>query len=142
MIYLKQTVQKLTRIDFVRFCIVGILGFSVNLLILTTLHSGLMMSIFIAQFIAAEIALFGNFILHHYWTYRHRIIKKKKRNLLVQFHITSWPAILGSTAIVGFLVSLGRFSSLFALVVSSVIALLWNYTWSKMVIWRETHESS
>lgn len=138
--YIKESFSKALRVDFIRFCIVGGFGFCINLLILTVLHKTFNVPIFIAQFFGAEVALFGNFLLHHYWTYTNRKVTKRKRNLFVQFHIVSWPAIIGSTLMVGFLVSFAHVGSTEALIASSLTALFWNFTWSKFVIWRDVSD--
>lgn len=135
--YTRQKFLKLLKIDFIRFCIVGGVGFLANLAILATLHGLLQINIFASQLISAEIALFANFIMHHYWTYKAHLVAKRKRVLLVQFHATSWPAIIGSTLMVGAGVEIFHLSDLVALVVSSMIALGWNFAWSKYVIWKD-----
>lgn len=134
--YTKKKLVRLIRLDFVRFCIVGGLGFAINFLILTILHSFLNWPLVLSQLLGSEIALFCNFILHHNWTYKGRNSKKTVIQLLLQFHMVSWPAILGSTVMVGIGVTLLGLSDLIALAASSIIALAWNFLWSKYVVWR------
>lgn len=133
--YTRARLRHLIKIDFVRFCIVGGTGFVINFIILTVLHKSLGMPIFIAQLIGAEVALFSNFILHHHWTYKARKVAKSMPTLLFQFHASTWPAIFGSALMVTGGEKLLHFGNLLALTVSSVIALLWNFGWSKYVIW-------
>lgn len=99
------------------------------------------MPVFLAQLISAEVALFSNFILHHHWTYKHNKIHKSVSTLLVQFHMSSWPAILGSAVMVSAGERLLHLSNLVALAFSSVVALAWNFAWSKFVIWRDVKGS-
>jgi dolichol-phosphate mannosyltransferase len=134
--YTRARLRHLIKIDFVRFCIVGGTGFVINFIILTLLHKTFHTPVFIAQFIGAEVALFSNFMLHHHWTYKGHGVKKGLSKLLVQFHATTWPAILGSALMVTAGEKFLHFGNLLALAVSSVIALLWNFGWSKYVIWR------
>lgn len=134
--YTREQLQRLLKIDFVRFCIVGGTGFIINLSILAFLHQVVNAPIFIAQLIGAEIALFSNFWLHHHWTYKRNNVIKSKQTLLLQFHASSWPAILGSASMVTLFATLLHFNDLMALVSSSLIALFWNFGWSKYVIWR------
>lgn len=139
-----QTRQKLIRlleIDFVRFCIVGGTGFVINALLLSAFHTIFGFTIFVAQFFAAEIALFSNFMLHHHWTYKRKKVNKSLYILLVQFHVTSWPAIIGSALMVGAGVKVLHLPTIEALVLSSVIALGWNFGWSKYVLWRDVSGS-
>jgi putative flippase GtrA len=138
--YTREKIFVLLKIDFIRFCIVGGLGFLINLAILATLHSILDFHVFVSQLIAAEVALFCNFALHHHWTYKKKRVIKTKTKLLVQFHASSWPAILGSASLVSLGVGLLHLSDLFALIFSSVIALGWNFAWSKYVIWKDVSE--
>jgi putative flippase GtrA len=135
--YTKGQLRRLLKIDFVRFCIVGGVGFVINFIILITLTKLFHSPIFLAQLIGSEIALFSNFLLHNSWTYRANKVKKSMTTLLVQFHATTWPAILGSTAMVSLGVEVFHMSKLVALIISSVIALLWNFVWSKYVVWRK-----
>ena len=79
---------------------VGGTRFVINLILLTIFHRVLEWPIFLSQALAAEIALFSNFMLHHHWTYKAHKVNKSMSNLIVQFHVTSWPAILGSSIMV------------------------------------------
>lgn len=132
--------RKLLKIDFVRFCVVGASGFVLNLTILSLLYKGLELPLFFAQLIAAEIALFSNFVLHHAWTYKANKVSKTIPQLALQFHISSWIAIIGSAILVSGGVQWLHLSYFVALVISSVIALGWNFGWTKLVIWR--HEGT
>jgi putative flippase GtrA len=117
---------------------VGGTGFIVNFALLTIFTKLFHMPTFLSQLIASEIALFSNFLLHHHWTYKRHHVQKTFVGLLAQFHATSWPAIIGSS----FMVTAGEkylhFNGLQALALSSIVVLLWNFTWSKFVVWRHT----
>lgn len=136
-VYTKKQLTRLLKVDFIRFCIVGGTGFVINAVLLVGLHNGFKLSIPVAQFISAEVALFSNFMLHNRWTYKHNYVEKNISTLLLQFHASSWPAIIGSTLMVSAGVKLFHLRELVALIVSSVIALGWNFGWSKYVIWRD-----
>lgn len=135
-VYAREKFTRAIKIDFVRFCIVGGLGFLINLIILTLLSHMLDFPIFASQIVGAEIALFSNFMLHHNWTYKTRKVNKSFKKLLWQFHATSWPAIIGSALMVSAGVKIIHLNELTALTVSSFIALIWNFIWSKYVVWR------
>ena len=132
-------IQKFLKVDFVRFCLVGGTGFVINFVLLTLLYKILGLPLFLSQLIAGEVALFSNFLLHHNWTYKHKKTKKSITNLIVQFHVTSWMAIVGSAFLVSAGVHLLHLNYVIALILSSAIALLWNFGWSKFYIWRH-HE--
>jgi putative flippase GtrA len=135
--YTKDKIARLLQIEFIRFCIVGGTGFVINFILLYLLNGVFGLDIILAQFIGAEIALFSNFILHHNWTYKHHNVEKPKHQLIIQFHLTTWPAILGSVAMVSISVKVFHLSNFVALIISSVISLIWNFVWSKYVIWRD-----
>lgn len=132
--------ERLIQHHFVRFCLVGGLGFLINLSILTALYKHLGWPSFIAQLVAGEIALFSNFMLHHNWTYKGHGVKKSVLHLLVEFHATSWVAILGTAAIFSICLKLLHMHYIVAIAISGGIAMVWNFIWSKYVIWR-THEN-
>jgi putative flippase GtrA len=123
--------------DFVRFCIVGGIGFVINLALLSLLYGRLGLPIVVSQLIAAEIALFSNFILHHNWTYKKRAVTKSKKDLVVQFHATSWVAIIGSSLLVSAFTHYLHLQYILALAASSILVLFWNFSWSKYVIWQQ-----
>jgi dolichol-phosphate mannosyltransferase len=135
--YTRARIAHLLKIDFIRFCIVGGTGFVINFVLLLLLRKIFHLEIFVAQLISAEIALFSNFMLHNHWTYKSHHVNKSMRTLLIQFHSTTWPAILGSALMVGFGENLFHLSNIAALALSSFVSLLWNFFWSKYVIWRD-----
>lgn len=139
-VYIGGKIKDLHKIDFVRFCIVGTLGFIINLGLLTLLYKVLDIHVFVAQLISSEVALFSNFVLHHNWTYKDHETNKSIKNLLIQFHMSSWTAIVGSAAIVAGGVHLAHMNYGLALVIASAVGLLWNFGWTKFVIWRHHYD--
>jgi dolichol-phosphate mannosyltransferase len=127
------------KFDFIRFCIVGSLGFIINFSLLTLLYKVFEINIFISQLIAAEISLFNNFLLHHKWTYKRNNVVKNLKDLLWQFHVTSWVAIIGSALLVSLFASVLGMHYFLSLVISSSIALSWNFFWTKYVVWKHHH---
>jgi len=109
----------------------------INFALLTLFHNLLNLPVFVSQLLGAEIALLSNFMLHHHWTYKSHHVTKSIGQLLVQFHSSSWPAILGSALMVSAGAHLLHLGDLAALAISSAIALLWNFGWSKYIIWRD-----
>ena len=135
--YTRGKLERLLKIEFIRFCIVGGTGFVINFILLALLPKLFGIPIPLAQFVGAEVALFSNFIMHHNWTYKSKRVKKSIPSLLIQFHATTWPAILGSTVMVSVGVDVLHLSKLVALLISSAIALFWNFGWSKFVVWHD-----
>ncbi len=138
--YTKNKIKQLLKLEFLRFCIVGGLGFTINLVLLVLLTKLFDMPIVWAQLIGAEIALGVNFTLHHNWTYKTHRVDKDLKSLVVQFHATTWPAILGSTAMVSLGVNIFHKSKFLSLVVSSLISLMWNFVWSKYFVWKDREQ--
>ncbi len=135
--YTRSQLVRLLRLEFIRFCIVGGTGFIINLILLTLLRKYLHLEIFVAQLISAEIALFSNFMFHHHWTYKAHHVEKSITKLIIQFHSTSWPAIAGSAGMVFVAEKVFHLNDIDSLLISSLIALIWNYFWSKFVVWRD-----
>lgn len=134
--YAVKTGRRLLKIDFVRFSMVGAGGFLVNLAALFLLYDTLGMPIWAAQLIGAEVALLSNFAFHHFWTYRGRSGKKRKRILLAQFHLSFWSgALINSSVVIG-AVSVMGWHYFIGLVAGSATALFWNFFWTKFYIWR------
>lgn len=134
---INKKIKHILRLDFIRFCIVGGSGFFINIIILYILKSLLGLPLFLAQLLGSEIALFSNFMLHHHWTYKSKKTDKTLPKLFIQFNLTSWPAIIGSSLMVSIGVSILHFNYLIALIASSIIVLGWNFVWSKYVIWKD-----
>lgn len=135
---MKQLLDKLLSLDYIRFGLVGALGFIVNLILLMLLYKLLHVPLFIAQLVSAEVALFSNFMLHHHWTYRHNGVIKSPRRLILEFHVTSWVAIIGTAAIVSLTVESLHLQYLIALCIAGALAMVWNYLWSKFVVWKKS----
>lgn len=128
--------KKLLAKDFVRFGIVGGIGFVVNFIILTLLYKVLNSPILIAQLLAGEIALLCNFLLHNKWTYNSHNVQKSFRQLIIQFHVTSWIAVIGVAIIVTVGIDVFHLHYFVALMIAAATAMLWNFCWTKYVIWR------
>src|SRR5438552_666286 len=108
--------------DFVRFCMVGALGFLINLVILKLLHDISHWPIVLATLLGSEVAYFSNFLFHNFWTYKHHSkIEKSLLRLLVQFHLSAWSSIVLNAVIVYAVVTFFRLDSAIELAIASVI---------------------
>lgn len=128
--------RKLIKVDFVRFCLVGGIGFLVNLGMLFLLYDLANLPIWLAQILGAECALISNFTFHHFWTYKGHDVQKRKRLLLAQFHLSFWSGAAINSLIVVLLVSGLHVHYFFGLVAGSAVALFWNFFWTKFFIWK------
>lgn len=128
--------KRALKYDFVRFCVVGAIGFIINFALLSLLYKIWGWPIFIAQLIASEVSLFNNFLLHNNWTYKRNNVKKTLPRLLIEFHATSWIAIVGSSALVSFGVHVLDLHYAVALIIASIIVMVWNFGWTKLYVWK------
>lgn len=133
--------QKILAVEFVRFCVVGTGGFLINFALLSLFYKQWGLPIFIAQVLASEIALFHNFAMHHNWTYKKHKKHKTLLNYVIEFHMTSWVAILGSALLVSLCIRVFHYNHLLALAISSAIALMWNFLWTRYFIWSPKRHS-
>ena len=117
-----------------KFVLVGGLGFIVNFVILSVLYRVFSLPILPSQLVAAEIAILSNFYFHNTWTYKDAVRDSIVKRVL-EFHITSWLGSAMTTVILVVLVDRG-FNYIFALVIGAVVALIWNFCWTRFVIWR------
>jgi putative flippase GtrA len=133
--------NKLIAIRFVRFGVVGFIGFLVNFAGLSLFYHHLKISIVISQLVSAEIALICTFVGNNYWAFKadhhHSFLQK-----LGRYHMTSWVGLGINSAIVVVLV---RYASLYyglALVIGAAVALVWNYTLNKRFIFITKQEKT
>lgn len=127
---------KMLAIDTVRFMIVGGLGFAINLTVLYAVHDLLGVRIAISQIIGAEMAILSNFFLHSKWTYK-GAAEKPLTTRLAQFHASAWVGS-GITSVI-LVISVNRLHIFYpvALIVGSLAGLIWNYVWTKFVIFKK-----
>lgn len=127
--------------EFVRFCLVGALGFAINLAVLFVLHTLAGMSLVIAQILGAELAILSNFFFHSNWTYQN-YVKMSLSARIIKFHATYWLGGLINSLTV---ILADHFFGLhygFGLILGSGLALLWNFVWTKHHIWAADHSAT
>ncbi|MBI5123186.1 GtrA family protein [Candidatus Roizmanbacteria bacterium] len=122
---------------FLKFCVVGTIGFIINtlgleLLVRLRLHPAL------AGGIGAEAAIISNFFLNNFWTFQEKKIAFKRIPIkLLQFNTTSFGAVLiqSLTIFVGVtLTGMGTYRIFYLLGVG--LGLIWNYLMYSRVIWK------
>jgi len=131
----KQKVKKLLQIDFIRFGIVGFVGFLVTLVLKVTIFGSL--NDFLATFLGSEGGMVSNFIFHEKWTYNNvnhhsKSIGKK----FFHFQLSSLSGVLLITGINGAGIRYLHLSNLFSLVIASAVVMFWNYFWTKFFIFK------
>lgn len=131
----KKTKNKLLKIDFIRFGLVGSVGFITNYIFLSLFYRLFKIEIIVSQLLAGEIALIVIFLLHNFWTYKgHEHIPFTKK--LINFHGTQWAGQLIILLIVSVGVKNFKINYGISLVIASIIVMFWNYTWTKLYIFK------
>lgn len=123
-----------SRIEDLRFVVVGGLGFLINLAGLWIFHGRLGLPLLAAQLLAAELALLSNFTLHHHWTYQN-YDRQSFGARLAKFHATAWLGGAITSGLTWLLATRANVQYLLALVAGSLVALVWNYFFNKFFIW-------
>lgn len=122
--------------DFIRFCIVGALGFVINASMLAFWFQAIGLPLTIASLLSAEGAFLCTFTLHRRWTYQ-TPTNKSWQQLLVEFHGSAWAGMLINVTLVNLLTKYGL-HYVVSLALASVSILFWNFAWTKFYIWRPT----
>ena len=129
----RRTIARAFKIDAMRFIVVGAGGFTINFAVLLLLHGILGLPVLLGQLLAAECAILSNYYFHSIWTYRGAKVKSTVIRL-AQFHITAWVGSGITTVVLVGAVHLLHANYLLALVYGSAIGLVWNYLWTKYLI--------
>lgn len=125
--------DKYLKPGMIRFLIVGGVGFVVNFIGLTILFHILNIPILVSQLLSAEVALLVTFVGNNYWSFRgdhHHTFTQK----IIRYHMSGWIGLgLNSLCVVVLVKYAGWYYGL-ALVIGALVALTWNYTLNKKVI--------
>lgn len=125
------------KIDFIRFCLVGGMGFLVNSVFLIFLHGKLNVNIVPAQIIGGEAGLLSNFFWHNTWTYKHQDHQRIPFwHKFGRFHLSSWSGIVLLTTIVTTGTNLFKLNYMVSLVVAAAVTMGWNFYWTKVYIFK------
>jgi len=131
----KKTKNKMLKIEFIRFGLVGSVGFVTNFIFLSVFYKMLAIEILIAQIMAGEIALLVIFMLHNSWTYKgHKHTPTTKK--LFKFHGTQWTGQLLILLIVTLGVKTFKINYGFSLIIASVLVMFWNFAWTKLYVFK------
>lgn len=124
--------------SFLKVCVVGVVGFIINTIGLEIFVSfGLHPSF--ASAIGAEVAIFSNFILNNFWSFKER--KLEKRNIpskFIQFNVMSFGSVViqsGTIFIGTHYMGLSTYRIFY--VIGVLLGLVWNYTVYSKIIWKK-----
>ena len=122
--------------DFLRYCIVGVLGVCVNFLTYFTLTRFAGWTPELASPLAIELSIISNFICHNFWTFIKRMNSVSYLNRFMRFHI-----VAGVSATVNYLFFLLLINTLFlpdllSLFLGIGIATILNYSGNSLWTFR------
>lgn len=128
--------------SFVKFCIVGLIGFIINVIGLEVFyHAGFTPGI--AAAIGAEFAIISNFLLNNAWSFSHKKISSSEKLIskFLQFNIVSFGSIVIQFIIVGIGTHIfGDSTRLFFLVVAIFFFIIpYSYIMYNHFIWKKNH---
>ena len=129
--------QRALKVDFIRFGVVGTVGFLITAIGLRILHGMFGLHITLATLISSELGLLSNFVFHEKWTYRH--VDHSHKSLTVKFfhfHMSSWSGVVRITLLESLGVKLFKMNYLVSLVFAAAITMFWNFFWTKYYIFR------
>lgn len=134
-----QRARRMVSHQFIRFGMVGTVGFVINTLILELLVFGHLHPA-LASAAGAECAIVSNFIFNNNWTFRGKKIHKTSVvPKFFQFNLTSLGAIIIQAGTVGLGTSIvGVLHYRWFYLLGVGIGMIWNYTMYSKVIWK-TH---
>jgi putative flippase GtrA len=140
---------------FVKFLIVGGIGYLVNQFTLFTVYDSPVFTflpargtdfdfilfthtdirLFIASVMAVEAAILSNFYWHERWTFRHRERRSLRPIRFLKFNCTSIGGPLIAIATVNILTPVFDMSPYIANTIGIGLGFIWNWVWNTLVIW-------
>ena len=124
--------------SFLKFCLVGALGFLVNTGLLWILTDGVGLYYVLSSAISIEASILFNFSLNDTWTFRNR--KGLGNSILVRAIRYNLVCIAGALLNLGILTLMTEAFGVYYLIsnlVGMIAAVLWNYTGSIKWAWRK-----
>jgi dolichol-phosphate mannosyltransferase len=126
---------------FIKFLMVGGVGFLINLLVYNALATGTSLPLWVANTVGAELAIFSNYQFNNFWTFKQNRAKSFPQYIIkmVSFYLTSNIGVfifqngfiqLGETFY-------GRQYHLIYFLVGTAILLVWNFTIYNKIIWKK-----
>jgi len=132
----------LTQSSFVRFFIVGLLGFSLDFGLSYVFIEKIKSSIWLATIISTETAIINNFFLNNFWSFAHKKIQGGGLSYFFQFikfNFVSLGAILIQT--IGITLAVNSFGKsnwyIYKIIIILFIVIPYSYFLYNKVIWKE-----
>lgn len=133
----KRQTQTLLKVDFIRFGIVGAIGFVVTLVLSKTIFSNL--EVFLAIFLSSEGGMLSNFFFHEKWTYNQ--VDHHSKSVWLKFwhfQLSSLSGIIIMTLLAGLGEQYLGLPRIISLAIAAGITMFWNYFWTKFFIFKGT----
>ena len=136
---IKSRIYEFVTPNFLKVCIVGVIGFIINTIGLEVfVKYGLHPSM--ASAIGAEVAIFSNFTLNNFWSFKDRKLNRKNIPAkFIRFNVMSFGSVViqsGTIFIGTHLFGLDTYRIFYVIGVG--FGLLWNYTVYSKVIWKKS----
>jgi putative flippase GtrA len=133
----KRHITTMLKVDFIRFALVGCVGFAVTSSMLILTNSKMGIPIFLATLVSSEVGLLATFVFHNSWTYKHLNHQDQKiSKKLMRFHTSPWSGVAIISVIVTFCVSAMSMNVFIANVIASGVAMFWNFFWTRYYIFK------
>ncbi len=128
--------------SFIKFVIVGVIGFIIDMGILYLLVERLHIAtklVWLAQAISAETAIVSNFLLNNFWSFAYKKIKDNHFLSFIKFNFVSFGSLLIQTIGLQLLVNFfGReLWFLYKVLIIAFIIIPYSYILYNKVIWKE-----
>jgi len=128
--------------DFIRFVIVGFLGFLIDFgllfLFINKLHIPSSL-IWLAQTITAEVAIINNFLLNNFWAFSYKKIKENFLFAFLKFNFISLGALIIQTILLQLLVNLFGLSLwvFYKIIIIVLVIIPYSYILYNKLIWKK-----
>ena len=124
--------------DFIRYCLVGVIGVMVNLGTYLFLNRYFQIPLEVASLIAIEASIVSNFLLNNYWTFKYRVKKLPMYRRLINFHIAAGiSGILFYYLFFLFLTTVLEINDVLSILVATATGTISNYTINSLWTWRK-----
>jgi len=135
----------LRMLRFIKFTLVGLTGFLVNLAVIYLADSvlrvfaGSVLSKAVASAVSFEASLTWNFVLHEYWTFRDLNLPRNPKSIVyrwVKFHAGSLGSFIAQIACVTLLSGYLNAPLYASLTIGVILGVVVNYYLSRTLAWR------
>ena len=124
--------------DFIRYCLVGLVGMLVNIGAYLLLNRYLLIPLQAASLIAIEASIVSNFLLNNYWTFKTRPKKLSMIRRLLNFHIAAGiSGLLFYYLFFLLLITVLGINDVLSILLATTTGTISNYTINSLWTWRK-----